>query len=49
LTTDSLSLLQELAIGLVAYDFCNEVAFSSSAWLQVTAERASWKEGAITT
>jgi hypothetical protein len=41
--------LPELAIGFVAYGFCNEVAFSSRAWLQLTAKRAGWKEGAITT
>jgi len=41
--------LPELAIGFVAYDLCNEVAFSSRAGLQVPAEWASWKEGAITT
>jgi hypothetical protein len=46
--TNFLSLLPELAIEFVAYGFCNEVAFSSRARLQLTAEGASWKEGAIT-
>ncbi len=49
LTIDSLFLLPEFTIRFVAYDSCNEVAFSSSARLQVTAERTCREQGAIAT